>query len=594
MYRVFIFILMSLMLYSPCSTAFTPLPADEAFALSIRLNDHHQLIARWDIAPGYYLYRNDIRFLTAPSSEIKIGSYTLPQGIIKKDMVHGAVQTYSNMVNITLPLLAATSAEGNLNLKITYKGCSKDGFCYPPITKSLVVNADTLTTPRELTSHIQETVIKPLPAEHQKIPSSYTPHPSPLIILSFLGLGLLLAFTPCVLPMVPILSAIIIGDRQTTKKNRAILLSLAYVAGTTITYTIAGIVVALIGSNIQAELQQPWIIVLLSGIFVLLALSLFGLYEIQVPSRWQKLITRWSQHQRGGTYLGAMLMGSISTLIVSPCVSAPLVGALTYIGQTGNVWVGGAALFALGTGMGIPLILLGASAEKLLPKTGHWMQRVEQLFGIVMLGMAVWMLSRIIPSPVTLLLWSMLSISVAFYLAVYIRAKSEWQFWLKNAFAALFLIYAIILVIGVIMGNTNPVCSLSNSRFICTPSSQKQSPFYVVKSVQQLEQQLASAQAAGKPVILDFYADWCTSCVIMDKKIFAHPEIQSQLSSFALLRADITKNNTFDHLMLKRFNVVGPPTILFFDAHGRELTSERITGEVSKNQFLEKIKNLSD
>ncbi len=565
----------------------SPLPADKAFAFSAYLDKDNQLILQWDIAPGYYLYRNQLKLAPAGLSSLQTNKINLPVGSFKYDALHGNYQAYVGTLKIPVHFLP--SKKGVLDLNINYQGCSSGGFCYTPIKKTLKVDLSQVKVPQNLNQYVQsvhETANEP--ANSNAIASLFVGHPFWLIILSFLGLGLLLAFTPCVLPMIPILSGIIVGQRKKATPKKSFTLSLMYVAGMAITYAIAGIVVALIGSSIQAQLQKPWIMVLFSGLFVLLALSLFGFYELQLPARWQKLLTALSNKQKGGTYFSVFLMGCLSTLIVSPCVSAPLVGVLAYIGQTGDVMLGGFALLALGIGMGIPLLLIGISADRLLPKTGAWMVLVEKVFGFIMLGFAIWMLSRMIPGPVTLFLWSMLFIVAAIFFAVFSPVPTRLH-WLAKSGAVILLVYGMILIVGAVTGNSDlfhPWAQLGQSRqsALRTPS------FTLVSSMEELDQHLVDARQSKQKVLLDFYADWCTSCVLMDRTVFSRDDVRKALINYQALRVDVTANNAFDQAVLKRFHVIGPPTIIVFDIEGQELTGERIVGEVNAKEFLQRIK----
>jgi thiol:disulfide interchange protein DsbD len=347
-----------------------------------------------------------------------------------------------------------------------------------------------------------------------------------------------------------------------------------------ITYAIVGMVIALIGSRIQAELQQPWIIILFSGIFVLLALSLFGFYELQLPATWRQRVAAWNHRQKGGTYFGVFLMGSLSTLIVSPCVSAPLVGVLAYIGRTGDVLLGAMALFAMGIGMGIPLLLIGVSADKLLPKAGPWMVTLERTFGIMMLGVAIWMLSRMIPGPITLFLWAILFIIAAIFLGVFSAVPARFV-WLVKILSIMSLVYGMMLLVSSVEDGRRHV-------------EQVVMPFTIVRSMQTLEQELNAAKQKKQIVLLDFYADWCSSCLAMDRRVFSRSDVQTALHSFRKLRIDLTANNAFDQAVLKQFDVIGPPTMLFFDKEGQELTSQRIVGEVSPTILLLHINKIKE
>jgi thiol:disulfide interchange protein DsbD len=407
-----------------------------------------------------------------------------------------------------------------------------------------------------------------------------------VIILSFLGLGLLLAFTPCILPMIPILSSIIVGHGKNLTPLKSFFLSLTYVLGMAITYAIAGMLVAMVGSGIQVLFQKTWVIVLFSILFVILSLSLFGYYELQLPARWQRKVTALSNKQKGGTYIGVFLMGALSSLIVSPCVSAPLVGVLAYIAQTGNMVLGGVALLCLGLGMGVPLLLIGLSAGKLLPKAGAWMEAIKKVFGILLLAVAVEMLSRVIPGPFTLVLWATLLICVSMFMGTFVSAKNNFKKLLRG-FGAVFLIYGIILVIGAVMGNSDPLHPWEEMKFLQTKP--KDSLFVTLGSMEQLDAELARAKKDHKMVMLDFYADWCTSCVAMDRAVFKNGNVQQALNGLVLLRADVTKNDEFAQSLLKRFQVIAPPTMLFFDKKGEELPDERIVGEVDSQKFIEHV-----
>ncbi len=358
-----------------------PLPPEQAFALSVAVNSSNEVTAKWNIAPGYYLYRQRLHIALIPNTGAEI---VFPQGQMKSDSDHRRYEVYKG--TLTIPILLQSEVS-SLQLSIDYQGCSENGFCYPPTHKDISL---TLTgrggSQETLLPH--KTSLPTLLTDQNGVRNLFGAEHLSTILLIFLGLGLLLAFTPCILPMVPILTSIIVGHKETVSIKKAFLLSLAYVLGSSITYAIAGVIAASMGNSLQAWLQQTWIIVAVSGLFVLLALSLLGFYEVRLPSRLQNRLTLFSSKQKGGTYLGVFTMGMISALIVSPCVTAPLVGVLMYIAQTGDVILGGSALFAMGIGMGIPLLLIGISAGKLLPKSGPWMEAMKKIFGALMLAMA--------------------------------------------------------------------------------------------------------------------------------------------------------------------------------------------------------------
>lgn len=566
-----------------------PLPVEQAFKFSAHLDQDKQLSLIWHIAPDYYLYRDQIKVNPGLANQVKFDTIMMPTGIEKQDNIRGEYQIYRGTLKIHIPLV---DNKHILDLNIRYQGCSEKGFCYSPINQTLTLNLSQIHSSEEITQYLVTQAPPRYISEQESVQNIFNGKSFTIIVLSFLSLGLLLAFTPCVLPMIPILSGIIMGHRKkqlTTFKTFC--LSLAYVLGMAVTYAAAGVLIALIGSRIQTELQRPWVIVLFSGIFILMALSLFGLYKVQLPVRWQQRLTLLSNKQKGGTYFGVFLMGSISSLIATPCISPPLVGVLAYIAQTGDMWLGAIALLALGIGMGIPLLLLGVSAGKLLPKAGPWMEAVERMMGVMMLAFAIWILSRIIPGPVTLFLWSILLICIAYFMGIFTQATGNKHFLLRGLGSVIF-VYGIILIIGAVLGNSDPLQPWGN--WAINSKSYVKPSYVTLKDMQQLDQELLLAKQQEKPVLIDFYADWCESCVRMERYVFTNPEILQALSGFILLRADVTDNNDFDQALLKRFNVIAPPTFLFFDQKGKELPSEQIIGEVSASKFLAHLIRVMD
>ncbi len=574
---------LTLLAYMICGSilaeAATPLPPEKAFVFSAILKNNKQLTLKWDMAPGYYLYRQQLSFTPSSINDVKIGNIVLPRGEARKDIVHGHYQAYFGSLIVSVPLM---NTEGQLSLVVKYQGCSSGGFCYAPFKKYVAVNMSQITAQPTVTNSLMTK--QPTMLEQDYAEKLFDGHHLGFIIFSFLGLGLLLAFTPCILPMIPILSGIIVGHGKHISTSKAFCLSLAYVMGMALTYAAAGIVVALIGSSIQVIFQKTWVIVLFSMLFVLLALSLFGFYELQPPASWQQRVTGWSNRQKGGTYFGVFLMGVFSTLIVSPCVSAPLVGVLAYIGQTGDMLLGALALLALGLGMGIPLLLIGTSAGKLLPKTGKWMEAIKKLFGVFMLALAIWMLARVIPGPVALFLWAVLLICVAIFAGVFATAKSVWAK-LSKGLGFVSLIYGVILITGAVLGNSDPLHPWEGvGIFRARLSSAPASSFTILKNMAQLNQQFILSKEQKKVVMIDFYADWCASCITIDRTVFSRPDVQAALKNFIVLRADVTQNNDFDQALLKRFHVIAPPTILFFNSGGKEI--RRMVGEINAKEFL--------
>ncbi|MFZ2314688.1 MAG: protein-disulfide reductase DsbD [Gammaproteobacteria bacterium] len=557
--------LLGLALYATISFAAheKPLPAEQAFVFSAVKADSQKIVARWKIAPNYYLYAKRLQINVDPSEQVKIH---YPKGKWKKSPLGIQEEVYFKrvLVPIDLPPKVQTAT-----LSVDYQGCSQHGFCYPPVHKevSIVLNAKPETA-FSLSSMLtdQQGVLLALQTQHY-----------PVLLLFFLGLGLLFAFTPCVLPMIPILTAIIVGQHATGTK-KSFFLAFTYVLGMATAYAMAGVAAAAMGSSVQVWLQKGWVIGLMSGIVLLLALSLFEWYDLRFSRRWHNFVSHWSQRHKGGNYIGVFSMGVLSTLVVSPCITAPLMGVLIYISQTGNVFLGGGALFALGLGMGIPLILIGMSANKWLPKSGAWMNAVRKMMGFCMLALAIWMLSRILMPVTIMLLWGLLLFILAafFYVSMpkYIGRRH------MNRGIGMF---AAVMGVFVILSGTNAL------KLNYPQAAQSTSMFTVVRNIESLKQQLASAAAKGQPVLLDFYADWCESCLVMDEKVFKQSDVQMNLKQYRLLRADLTNNNEADAEILKAYQVIAPPTILFFDPRGQEINSQRVVGEVGAKEFLSRL-----
>jgi len=511
--RLFFIFLLFLFIAAPANAFITtkPLSADKAFNVSVVMDDANNVNVHWTIAKGYYLYRQKLQFVFEPKIAADI---RLPQGEIKQDLNHGQYEIFKDSVNVPIVLHGVTQP---VQLTIHYQGCSEKGFCYPPLHQSMMLNVSKNIAFKSEINKSYSTSMQSLLTNQNEVKTLLGSQNIVVMLLLFMGIGLLLAFTPCIFPMIPILTAIIVGHKQPVSTSKAFLLSSTYVFGSSLMYALAGMLAAYMGSSLQASLQQPWILVIVSGLFVLLALSLFGFYDLQLPRRLQNRITSFSRKQQGGTYAGVFVIGAMSTLIVSPCVTAPLVGVLMYIAESGNMTLGGSALFAMGLGMGIPLIVIGVTAQKWLPRRGPWMVGVQRLCGVLMLGMAFW----IFPS----------------------------------------------------------------FQHVSTPSS----AFIIVHNVEELNHQLSVAAASGKPVLLDFYADWCESCVIMDKNVFQLPEVMNSLNKFVLLRADLSNNTPADERMLKNFEVIAPPTVLFFNHYGKEVNSRRIVGELNAMEFMTRV-----
>ena len=566
-----------------------PLPAEQAFSFTAKL-EQNTLLAQWAIAPGYYLYRERIHLDEVDTSTpIKID---LPSGITKQDEILGKHQVFKDELKISEPLMNNQSK----TLRVTYQGCAEFGFCYPPVTKIIkiqngAIEVTTQALGAALLDNLSQKNIQKIDvvSEQDKATQLLEEKNGLLIIVTFLGIGLLLAFTPCVLPLIPILSGIIVGQRATLTTNKAFCLSLTYVLAMAFTYAIAGVLAGLAGSYVQAFLQNPWVIAGFSAVFVLLALALFDVYTLQLPASLQEKLNNINQRQQSGRYIGVFIMGVLSTLIVSPCVTAPLIGVLTYISKTGNAVLGGTALFSMGLGSGIPLLIIGTSGGKLLPKTGPWMNQIKSFFGFLLLAVAIWLLTRVISAHLAMYLWAILFIFAASYMGALTGLPKTWLGKLGKAISLFALIYGFLLAIGAVLGNTNPLRPIAIKSI---HNEIKPVAFKSIKSVADLQHQLAQAKSLGKPVMLDFYADWCVACKQMERNVFNDNKVQAVLNRFIVLRADVTANDIVDQSLLKHFNVIAPPSIIFFDQNSKEKTQNRIVGEVDQITFLKYLNQI--
>lgn len=590
------FLLFTTFFLSPAQAEVRPLPAEQAFVFSAYLEKPSHLVVEWHIAPGYMLYRDKLHFIADPAKALTSSQIHWPASQEQEDPGHGKIRVYRGHLQINLPLTA--SAQKGLTVKVQYQGCSENGFCYAPMKKVVQVTypfaaeslkqAPLLTVsepaPLELKS---ETLSEPTLLKDQDAAKAFLgSHAWIVTLLCFLGLGVLLAFTPCSLPMIPILSSIILG-RKNRKPWEAFYYSLAYVFGMSLTYAVAGLLVAWAGSSIQAYFQSPAVIVSLSLLFVLLSLSAFEVFELRLPAAWRKQIVGWEQKQKNGTLVGDFLLGCLSSLIVSPCVTAPLVGVLAYVAESGNLFLGFAALFALGLGMGLPLLLIGFSAGKYLPTSGPWMKVLQKGFAFLLLGMAIWMLSRILPSGVTLFLWAsfLILIEVSLFFSEGLSGMKKGLAYLVGTICTL---YALVLFFGVAMNYESPFYPFEKK--LAQQNRANNLDFIKLTNLAQLDALLSQAKREGRPVMLDFYADWCPSCRALESAVLSEKEVQASLRHFLLLRADVTENNAFDQALLKRYRVIAPPTFLFFNPKGQEVMEKRIIGEVDRQFFLERVK----
>lgn len=559
-------------------------PVDQAFPFNFFQQDH-RLTLDWQVKEGYYLYQQRLSF---SAENVTLGDIQMEDGQPYRDEFFGDVNIYTNPLFVNIPM---QDWQPGAKVIVQYQGCAKAGFCYPPETRVFdiasftngdMAPATTLTqTPRQLeTSTTNTSTPQPLTEQDQLASGLADNWWTPLL---FLALGVGLAFTPCVLPMYPILTSIVLGSGKLSQR-RALGLSLVYVQGMALTYTLLGLVVASAGLQFQAAMQHPYVLIGLSILFVTLALSMFGVYTLQLPSGVQTWLNNLSNKQQGGSSAGVFAMGAISGLVCSPCTTAPLSGALLYVAQSGDLLTGGVALYALAMGMGIPLILVAVFGNKLLPKAGGWMDRVKTLFGFVLLAAPIFLLERILPEMWSTALWSALGIA-AFGWLYHVKNNLEFGGWKQSA-------VGIIAVLG-LFASAQPALNY----WFADSTQQAQTSevsFIKIRNVEELQQQLVLAKQAKKPVMLDFYADWCVACKEFEKYTFHDPAVAAQLKQFVLLQADVTRNQAQDIELLQAQQVLGLPTIDFWDAQGNPVSNARLTGFMQAAPFLEHIQRISN
>jgi thiol:disulfide interchange protein DsbD len=561
------------------------LPVDKAFRLTASSESPDRVTLRWAIADDYYLYRDKTKVAVAAGTA-QLGQPAIPGGEARQDEYFGEQVVFFEEMVADVPVAAAAGTR-EITLKVSYQGCAEAGLCYPPTTKEITVALAAPGSPAAASAGPAR-----MQSEQDRLATMIRSGSLLAVLATFFGAGLLLALTPCVLPMVPILSGIIVGAgrERPVSRGRAFSLSLAYVLGMALTYTVAGAAFAAAGQQAQAFFQKPWIIVLFAALFVVLALAMFGVFNLQVPAAFQAKIADASNRQKQGTLLGTAVMGALSSLIVTACVAPPLVAALAVIGQTGDMFRGGAALFALSLGMGAPLLLVGASAGRLLPKAGPWMDAVKVAFGVMMLGVAVWMLSRILPGPVTLGLWAVLAFVTGYYLFRSGPGSAKGGAAIvRRGLGALAALYGVAMLAGALAGNSNPLQPLAGLGSSKPAAEGPQLEFIRIKTVDDFDRALAAATASSRPLMLDFYADWCVSCIEMEHRTFTDAGVQAALANAVLVQADVTANDDADQALLKRFGILGPPTIVFYDAGGRERTDYRVVGFKAADDFREHV-----
>jgi thiol:disulfide interchange protein DsbD len=573
------------------------LPVDQAFAMNARFDKPNELTVAWQIAPGYYLYRDKLTF--AAAGRISLGAANLPPGVPHTDDNFGDVDVFYDYVEIKVPFARASPDAIDVELTAGFQGCKDGSICYPPGDQVMPL---VLPPTSEFPGPAAASEDGGFVSEQDQWLGRIVNGSWWTLLGGFYVAGLLLAFTPCVLPMVPILSSIIAGQGGTVSPQRGFLLSLSYVLGMAATYTAAGALAALAGGQIQALFQKPWLITLFAGMFVVLSLGMFGVFQLQMPAAVQTRLANLANRQKGGTFIGTAVIGALTALIVTTCVAPPLIGALTFISQTGDVARGSGALFALSMGMGSPLLLVGASAGQLLPKVGPWMNTVKAAFGVMLLGVAIYMMERVLPGSVTLVLWSLLVFLTGVFLGAFepLPASPPGIRRLAKGLGMMACLYGAMMLIGATLGGDDPLRPLpqgavgrSAAGGLLAAQRDDELQFRDIETVAALDAALDEARTASRPVMLDFTADWCISCKEMEEYTFPEPGVIGALEPFMLLRADVTENNDDDQALLQRFRSFGPPTIAFFDAYGIERENYKLVGFVPPEKFRDHVRKLA-
>ncbi|WP_373072575.1 protein-disulfide reductase DsbD [Sulfurimonas sp.] len=569
---------------------------EEAFKSSAQVNDESQIVAKIEIAKDIYLYEESIKLELTDGSGLNISNIDSPE----------AIDHHGDMAYITTPtfivyLENSSGATGvkDVEFNISYQGCSERGLCYEPYTDKFKLKIDTdklqnvesinKLEPIKLEKEEKKNVTSQELSETDFIADTIKNSSLWMVLFTFFVFGLFLSLTPCVFPMVPIISGVIVSQCKNEEKCKAFTMSMVYVLAMSVAYTIAGVLAGVFGANLQAALQNPYVIVAFSGVFIALAFSMFGFYEIKIPDSIVSKVSKTGE-EKGGM-IGVAIMGFLSALIVGPCVAAPLAGALVYIGQTGDAALGGAALFAMSLGMGIPLILVGTSAGKLMPKPGEWMTLVNAFFGVTMVIIAIWMLERILDSYITMLAYSFTGIGFAYYLGLFDHEKAHHH--VKKTIAMIIFVYSVALFIGVLSGSnsmTKPLGSLTSPVTSTAVSSVSHNNFTKVTSIAELD--LLLEQNSGKKILLDFSADWCTACKELEKVTFSNEAVKTKMDEFVLIKADITANGEDEKNLSAKYGVFGPPAIIFFSKNSEVLSSKTIVGFIEPDKFLKHLNSI--
>ncbi|HHE31954.1 MAG TPA: protein-disulfide reductase DsbD [Chlorobaculum parvum] len=600
-------LLFVLLLRSASGMAADFLDPEQAFKISAELTGNNTIDLRWTIAKSYKLYKNQVT-VAVTDGAARLGDPEFPEGILFTDPTTGEKEViYHDELKVEVPVKQASPP---FTVTVGYQGCSEDGLCYPPITTAFRVDPSKPGVLSEVTGQDESTSAGLIPATASIQPEAATPASSTLeesvgqndlslakstlesgswwkISAAFLLFGLLLSFTPCMLPMVPILSSIIVGEGESTKM-KSFLMALAYCLGMALVYTSLGVASGLAGEGLAGALQKPWVLVLFSLLLVALSLSMFDVYELQVPASLQTSLNKTTGKLKGGKFAGVFLMGAISALIVGPCVAAPLAGTLVYISQTKDVFIGGLALFSMAMGMSVPLLLIGLSAGSLLPKAGPWMIGVKYVFGLLLLAVAFWMVTPVLPLQAMMVAWGALGILCAVFAGVFGPPVEKLTIGgkFKKALGLVLFIIGVMELAGAAAGGTDvlkPLAGLRASSGTISAETEHLT-FKRIHSIDELERELQAS--AGKPVMLDFYADWCVSCKELEKFTFSDPDVHQTLANVTLLQVDVTAKTEEDKALMKRFELFGPPGIIFFDKSGNELSDNRIIGFVEAEEFL--------
>ncbi len=569
---------------APIPGASDLLPGEQAFILSVDAIAADRLLLRWSIAEGYYLYRDKLALRLGTGSSLSVAGFDFPPGDIETDEFFGEQTVYRGAVTIPVRLSGEWPEGRSLEVTADYQGCADIGVCYPPMSTIVPVSLGDTGTAASPTT--------PPPVLAAQVTVSEQDHLAERLVAGgvwalplFFGLGLLLSVTPCVLPMVPILSAVVVGQGSALGTRRAVLLSLAYVLGMALTYTAAGVAAAALGQGIQAWFQHPAVLALTAALFVGLALAMFGLFHLQMPASVQSHLQRWThENHHGGRYGGVALLGVLSALIVGPCMAPPLVGILTVIAQTGDLVLGGLALFTLSLGMGVPLIIVAASAGHWLPRSGQWMSAVNAVFGVLMLAVALYLLERILPPLVSMIGWAVLLIVCAVYLGALEPVRRGWPA-LAKGLGLVLLIYGGLILTGAAAGGRDPWAPLAGASWLADRSSGQPSAdaFQTVSTLAELDRIIGAS--GGQSVIVEYYADWCVSCKELERDTFSDPAVQQAWAESIRLRVDVTANNAEDRALLARYGLFGPPAILFFGPDGRERKGYRVVGYMAPQRF---------